>query len=85
MNRAFHTYIHTLMNIQAHMHTHTDTHRYIQTYSTTSLTHPSQENAGLPFPPFSLFTAHHCVLLSRAQQSLMCTDTSNSGHMVHDK
>lgn len=26
-----------------------------------------------------------CVLCCRAQQSLMCTDTPNSGHMVHDK
>lgn len=34
------------------------------------------------FLPVSL---HMYVSPRRAQQSLMCTDTPNSGHMVHDK
>lgn len=68
-------YIHTLM---IHILVQTDTN--IQ----HNLTHPPQQNAGLPFPFLSLLTAH-CFLRSGAQQSLMRTDTSNSGRMVHDK
>jgi len=80
VNRAFQTYTRSctyrFKHTHTHTHTYTQTQKCIETNNTTSLTLPPQQNAGLP---------SYCTSLCPPQQSLMCTNTSNSGPMVHDK
>lgn len=73
---------------QSNFFTNTDIHkqiyRHTQKHADITRQFHLKKMLAFPSPSLSPYCTSLC-LCSGAQQSLMCTDTPNSGHMVRDK